>query len=530
MRIYQNREYCPGSEFSPGRFANAAMIGDQLLGSGERSMAKRSGTRGEVALLTLANGTESALRLLVPIVLVRAFDQEAFGEYRLFWLVANTLMLFVPLGIGRSLMYFLPRSTPAERGAFVSQSLFYFAVVGLPFAACFGLAPAWMPDKLTTLTEPPAVFGAFVYVWLLSSLINVLPNADRNIRWQAVAIAGCALVRTAIVVSVAWLTKDLQAVFIALLGFSILQCVLLGYYVVTRHGRWLRWPQLKGLKRQFTYSAPFGLSGILARARRQIELWIVVALYTIESLAVFSIAVSFSSVQALMRSSVGNVVLPKMSKEQAAGDVRRALELNNRGNLSICFLIYPFVAFIWVYATPLVSFLYTDAYVNAVPIVRIYALNMLVTSVELATVLLIYEQGRFVMTVSAGVLIGASVLSYVGALTFGLPGVAIGGLVGTLVARSLNFGRAARVLGIRFGELQDWSTLGRMLLAASIAGAVATGATGQLPDAGALTQLAVGGCVLGAVYLLLMRTFGLTWVPLAMLGRGEWPRSLSSLD
>ncbi len=496
-------------------------------------MAKAPSTRGEVLLLTFANGVESALRLLVPIALVRAFDQEGFGQYRLFWLVANTLMLFVPLGIGRSLMYFLPRSTPEERGAFVSQSLFYFAAVGLPIAACFGLAPGWMPAKLTTLTEPPVVFGVFIYVWLLSSLINVLPNADRNIRWQAAVIAGCAIARTAVIVTVAWLTSDLQAVFLALLGFSAFQCLLLGYYVVTRHGHWLAWPRLSGLRRQFTYSAPFGLSGILARARRQIELWIVVVLFAVESLAVFSVAVAFNGVLALMRTSVGNVVLPKMSMNQAAGDVRRALELNNRGNLSICFLIYPFLVYIWVYATPLVGLLYTEAYLDAVPIVRIYALNMLVMSVELATVLLIYEQGRFVMTVSAIVLVFASLLSYAGALTFGLPGVAVGGLVGTLVARSLNFGRAAKVLGIQFRELQDWPTLGKLLFCAVIAGAAAAGVNELLPGASGLErliQLVVGAGILGSIYLLLIAPLGIAWVPLAMLGRRPWPRATSSID
>ena len=506
------------------------MIGARAGEADGETMAKRSTTRGEVALLTFATSTESALRLLIPITLVRLLDQEAFGQYRLFWLIANTLNLFVPLGIGRSLMYFLPRSTPEERGAFVSQSLLYFAMVGLPIAACFALAPAWMPEKLTTLTEPPTVFAAFIFVWLLSSLINVLPNADRNIRWQAGAIASCALIRTAVIVAVAWFTRDLQAVFLALLAFSVLQCLLLGYYVITRHGRFLSWPRLAGLRRQFAYSLPFGVSGIFARARGHIEQWIVVALYAVQSLAVFSIALTFNGILSLMRSSVGNVLLPKMSDRQAAGDIRRALELNNRGNMSISFLIFPFLVFVWVYAAPLVGFLYTDTYLDAVPIVRIYTLNMLVTAIEVATVLLIYEQGRFVMTVSGGVLIFASALSYVGALTFGLPGVAIGGLVGTIVARSLNFGRAAKVLEIRFRDLQDWPTLGRLLLAAIAAGGVAAGATSLLPAMPAVIQLIAGGAVLGATYLALVLVLRVAWLPLCMLGREPWPGSRSTLD
>lgn len=495
-------------------------------------MPKKYTTRGEVLLLTMANGVESGLRLLVPIALVRLMDPNEFGQYRLFWLIANTLLLLVPLGIGRSLLFFIPRSTPDERGAIVAQSVFYFVLVSLPIALCFAMAPAWMPEKITTLTEPPFVLGAFTFVWLVSSLLNFLPNADRNIRWQAGAIAITAVLRTVLVVAVAWRTQDLQAVFVALLGFSTLQCLLLGYYILTRHGRHLSWPKFGGLRRQFSYSFPFGLSGILARARRQIEQWIVVALFASSSLAVFSIAVSFNGLLSLFRSSVGNILLPKMSKRHASGDVKRALELNNRGNLAICFLIYPFIVYLWAYAEPLVRFMYTDQYVSAVPILRIYAINMFFTSVELATVLLIYEQGRFVATVSAGVLLFASLLSYAGALTFGLPGVAIGGLVGTMVTRYLNFHRAAKMVGVRFSELQDWSTLRRMLVAAIVAGVLARLGTDrvELLAGQSLATLLAGFAILGALYLALAAAFRFLWVPFCMLGRRQWPASIASIE
>jgi peptidoglycan biosynthesis protein MviN/MurJ (putative lipid II flippase) len=220
-----------------------------------------------------------------------------------------------------------------------------------------------------------------------------------------------------------------------------------------------------------------------------------------------------------------------MSRNHAGGDVARALDLNNRGNLSICYLIYPFIAFIWIFAEPLIAFLYTDSYVDAVPVLRVYALNMLATSVELATVLLIYEQGRFVMLVSAGVLFGASLLSYAGALSFGLPGVAIGGLVGTIITRMLNFNRAAKVLQVGLGEIQDWSTLSRMLLASVLSGIVARVLTNLLPAAAhPLLVLILGFAILGAAYLGLTFLLRFSWVPICMLGRRPWPESSNSLQ
>lgn len=119
---------------------------------------------------------------------------------------------------------------------------------------------------------------------------------------------------------------------------------------------------------------------------------------------------------------------------------------------------------------------------------------------------------------------GAAIASYAGALWFGLPGVALGGLLGTAVTRLLNFNRAARLLGIRFRELQDWSTLGRILLAAAVAGAIAGITTSQLlPELPNIPTLLVGAVIGGGAYAGCMFVFRFSWVPLAMLGRREWP-------
>ena len=474
--------------------------------------------------LAIGNAFDSGLRLVMPIVLVRILSQEQFGDYRLFWLIANTLTMLVPLGMSRSLLYFLPRSDAEERAAFVSQTIVYLAAACLPIAIVLAYGPAWLPGRITSLTDPGWLLGAFTLVWMVSSMISILPNADRNIRWQMWATISLSVIRLVIVLGVAVTTRDLHSVFVAILAFALVQAVLLAYYVGTRYGLLLRWPTIKGLRRQLDYAVPFGISGVLSRARGQVEQWIVAIIFLPGSLAIFAIGVGFNGILGLARSSIGGVLLPKMSQTHAAGDVARSLELNNRGNLAICFLIFPMVAFIWIFATPLVEFLYTESYLDAVPVIRVYALTMILMSVELATVLLIFEQGRFVAKVSGGVLIGAAALSYLGATWFGLPGVAAGGVVGTIINRSLNFRRAAQMLGIPFSRLQDWQTLGKILVVAALSG-VASGYALSMVDApmSPLLTLAVAAPLFAVTFLVLVLVFRIEWIALCMLGLRPWP-------
>lgn len=487
-------------------------------------MAEKSTTRGDVVRLAIGNAFDAGLRLAMPIVLVRILDQQQFGEYRLFWLVANTLMLLVPLGMSRSLMFFLPRSNAEERSAFLSQTIFYLTAVSIPIAAVLAYGPNWLPGQVTGLTDPGWLLGAFTLLWIVSSLISVLPNADRNIRWQMWATIFLAVIRLIVILGVAVVTRNLQDVFVAIFVFAVLQTLLLAYYIGSRFGFRLPRPTTSGLRRQLVYAIPFGISGALSRARHQVQQWIVAILFLPESLAIFAIGVSFSGILGLARSSIGGVLLPKMSNTHAAGDLTRSLELNNRGNLSICFLIFPAVAFIWVFAAPLVEFLYTAEYLDAVPLVRIYALAMILMSVELATVLLIFEQGKFVAKVSASVLLVAAILSYFGALWFGLAGVAAGGFVGTLITRTLNFNRAAKMLEIPLSRLQDWSTLGRILAVAAISGALSSYFVGFFSaEATPLLLLSMAAPLYAVTYVALAHLFRIDWVAHCMSGRRPWP-------
>ena len=91
----------------------------------------------------MANGLDAALHFCIPIVLVRLLSVEQFGEYRLLWLAASSAMLFAPMGMPRSLQYFLPRNNEEDRREFIDQPG-YFSLGKRPVIAAphvLGMTP-----------------------------------------------------------------------------------------------------------------------------------------------------------------------------------------------------------------------------------------------------------------------------------------------------------------------------------------------------------------------------------------------------
>jgi hypothetical protein len=130
----------------------------------------------------------------------------------------------------------------------------------------------------------------------------------------------------------------------------------------------------------------------------------------------------------------------------SSGDVRSMLALNSRANAMVALLVYPLLAFAFVFAVPLITLVYTAHYVEAVPVLRIYVFGLLMLVVEIQSVLFLMKQGAFAAWVNALVLVLAIPMSYFGAVTWGLPGAAIGSVVALYAERALSLSRLATPL------------------------------------------------------------------------------------
>jgi O-antigen/teichoic acid export membrane protein len=450
--------------------------------------------------LGTAFAIDYGIQFLLPVVLTRALDPHSFGEYRLMWLGISTLLMITPMCMPQTLYYFLPRSDSEKQRLYLNQCLIFMAFAGL--AAAWALSPfdPFLPQSMAGLmSHNGAAVMLVAGLWIFSWVLDVLPTVDERVDWQARMIVSLSAIRAVLLSAVALATRDLGAVLWALAFLTALKAVILLFYVRRHHGLRGPWLESAPFKEQVRHAAPFGLSGMLHGLRSQGDQWVAAALFSVAQFASFSVATVLGPVVQMCRQSVNHVFLPSMSRMHSSGDVRSMLALNSRANAMVALLVYPLLAFAFVFAVPLITLVYTDHYVDAVPVLRVYVVGLLILVVEIQSVLFLMKQGPFAAWVNGLVLALAIPLSYFGAMTWGLPGAAVGSVVALYSERVLSLTRLARLSQTPLHKLQDWTTLLGILAAGAVSASIAGIALHQF-TLRPFTQLACGAAIVAIVY------------------------------
>jgi O-antigen/teichoic acid export membrane protein len=444
---------------------------------------------------------DHAMHFLLPIVLVRSLDAQAFGEYRLLWLAVGTLMVTANLNMGGGLYYFVPRSDAKQKRLYIHQTLLYFTCAG---AACAWLVSPWNP-LLPEAARPLEAYGwlvpAFVGLWFVASLLDYLPTVEERIRLQAYATVSVSLLRTAMVGLGAWFSGSLEVILWLLLALVVIKLAMLLGYVELKHGVGRPWFSRKLFAGQFRHCAPFGLSGGLYALRGQADQWIAASLFALSSFAAFSIAALVGQVVHIFRHSVMEAFLPSMSRMHAAGDLQGMMEMNRRGNVIVGMLLYPLLALAFAFAEEIITIVYTAAYLEAAPVMRVYIAGMAVMVVEMGSITLLLREGAFALRTNLVALGFSLAVSWTGALALGLPGAALGSVLAVYLDRAIMLRRVASRVGVPFSRVQDWRALGVSLAAAAASAALAWLFVHRfLAEAPPLARLAAGAVVLALAY------------------------------
>jgi O-antigen/teichoic acid export membrane protein len=322
--------------------------------------------------------------------------------------------------------------------------------------------------------------------------------------------------RAALLSLVAVLTRELAPVLLVLLAFVAFKAALLLVYIARAHG--LRGPVLRWrvFADQLIYAVPLGAAGALYGLRTQADQWVVAALFPLGMFAAFSIAAVLGPLMNLCRQSVNFAYLPVMSRRQAAGDIAGMLALNSRGNIMVGAIVLPMFAFAFVFAEDLVTLVYTAAYLDAAPVMRVYIIGVAALVIELSGIMMLMRQAVFVMGVNVLGLLLAVALSWSGAVHIGLAGAAMGGVVVIYLDRIATLLRIARLTGVRIRQLQDWRTLALLALFAGLAASLAwVVAARAFPASGTLLPMLIGAATLASAYVAMVAGSGMGRIWLA---------------
>ncbi|BBZ97115.1 O-antigen/teichoic acid export membrane protein [Bradyrhizobium japonicum] len=422
--------------------------------------------------LSAARYIEQFIMLLTPVVLVRTIDPTAFGEYRLFWLLVNTVAQLFAFNMPRSLLFFYVRLDSEGRRRYVGQTvLFLLATTMIAALLIFVFGNALPSGMKDLLHDHGFLLTAFLLVWNLGLLLDVLPNAAGQIRWQAQAILAISVLRAALIIPAAVIFQRLEEVLIAALIAACMRLGLLAYFIARYCGIRLFSLDTQQFRVQLRYALPFGVASLLWSMRKQAEQWIVATLFPSGVFGIFSVATTLLVPFEVLRGVLGNLLLPKMSHLHSLGRHEELLRLNNQGNVIISAVMFPAIAALFAFSDEVLQFLFTKEYVSGSPVLRIYLVQTLI-SVEMTTLLNVFGQGSANMRYEASILPFAVITSLVSARYFGLPGTAIGSVLATFVWYTLCLRGLSKVMSVPIARLQDWKNLGKILSISAVCAVV----------------------------------------------------------
>ena len=444
-----------------------------------------------------SNAFDYALQFALPVILARSLSSEQFGEYRLLWLITNTLMGIAPLYMPQSLFYFLPRHEGAGRAGYVANVFWFLVASGVLATALGALYVNHVGPSGGRMQADTLLISCFLCMWVISSLIEWLANAEGRVGVQAVITVSLSLARTLLVGPIAWWSGDIVSVYWALACFAALRLVLLLWLIVGRYGTAGLLPDWRGSGRQLTYAMPFGIAGGLYVLRQQADQWIVASLFDLTLLAAMGVAGVVAPLAGLVRQAISNAVLPAMNRSHGQGDSTAAIRLNRQSNSLTAVVLMPIVAFLFVFAEEVISLVYTPTYVAAAQPMRVYLLGLLGQTLVVNNLLIIYAQGRFQLRVNL-IFLGLSVvLSLIGALQYGLAGAAFGTAVAQWGSHLVSIRRVMQLTACRVSAILDLALFWQAGLAVSGAAGTAwlLDRAGVLAVEGALWHLILAGAV-----------------------------------
>jgi O-antigen/teichoic acid export membrane protein len=187
-------------------------------------------------ILAFSQTLTFAVQFLSPIFLVRILDKAAYGQYKEFIVYTTLILSFINFGIKSNLLYFISIN-PGKDKQYVSNTVFLLLVFSL-----IGVMGVYLfQGQLERLTTYNFISLLILYIFLyqnidlLDTLFLSKKRSDLVLYWSA----GNMVIRTALLISVAYYTRDIvQIIYLLILLEAVKSSFTLFYLLKNKLLSW----------------------------------------------------------------------------------------------------------------------------------------------------------------------------------------------------------------------------------------------------------------------------------------------------
>jgi O-antigen/teichoic acid export membrane protein len=472
-----------------------------------RDLLRLDGMSRPALWLVIGRSAGFGAAFIVPLVLVRLFDQTTFGTYKQLFLIYATFHGIAQLGVAESLYYFIPRS-PLEAGRHALNAAVTLTAAGI---ACMVLLAVTADSIAVWLKNPQLAdtlfpLGLFLALMLVSALYEIVLVSRTQYKTAAFTYAASDITRALFIVVPAMVWGGLQGALWGAVVFAALRVIAMLWSLWHNFGTALR-PSLPLWQSQLVYTLPFALAVGLEVVQANVHQYVVAARFDAAAFAVYAVGCLQIPLVDVLTTSGANIMMVKMAEDGFDSRGPAALALWHGTMVRLALAIFPLTVFLLVMAHDVIVAMFTSAYAASVPIFMLWTLINVLAVPCVDSVLRAQAQTRFLVGLS--LLRLALVVGLTGWFLsmFGLSGAVLVVLLSTAIARMAGVVRIARLFGVGAGDALPWRRLATTAAYALLA-AVPTFWFAQAASLPRLLILVCAAALYGATYIVLCYGLG----------------------
>jgi O-antigen/teichoic acid export membrane protein len=457
----------------------------------------------------VAKTVSFAFAVALPLLLVRRLSQQDLGLYKQVFFAITTAMNMLPLGLGMSAFYFLPRER-ARQASVVVNIVAFMAAGGAAVALVLliwpgALALLFGTPELVPLARP---IGVVVLLWTVGSYLEFVTVALQDVGATTAFIVLTQFSKTSLLIVAAALFGTVSALITAAALQGVVQIIVMVIYLRRRFPNILHafdWPMLR---RQLAYALPLGLSSLVIQLQDTLHHLFVSHAFGPAGYAVYSVGVTQLPLIGVLRESAGAVMLPRINELESENKRHEIIELVARAARKLSLVYFGLTAFLLVAGHEVVLFLFTRQYEASWPIFAIAVCLLPMNAIVLDPVTRAHSERFYFLRLRLIVLGVLTAVLATRAPELGLVGVRASVFVAIATIWTIGVVRMVRLLEIGLAELRSFRPVGWIaasaIVAAGAAALVRTTAIGR-PT---WQVIAISGAAFGVVYAAGLRATG----------------------
>jgi O-antigen/teichoic acid export membrane protein len=478
----------------------------------EQETEPRQSLSARAALMMCAKTLAFAFTFALPVLLVRWLSQTQFGVYKQVFLFVNTSFALLPLGVGMSAFYFLPREPERRHQIVFNILIFYTVVSGL---LCFVLIAR--PTLLATLLNSPEMtryaplVGVVIVTWVLSSSLEMIAVANHEMRIATIFIIASQFTKAVFLLAAAAVFTTVESLLYAAMVQGILQSIVFIVYLRSRFGEFWQGFEWRVMRNQLAYALPFGLASVIFRALGELDNYFVSYRYGPALYAVYAVGCFELPLLGLLSESISSVTIPRISQLQSIGDLRGMIDLILSVVRKLSVVLLPLYAFLLVMGRDFIMILFTSQYLSAWPI---FAINLTLVPLTIITcaydpVMRAHAEHRHFLVKLRCALLGLFLIClWFVVPRFGMLGAVVAMIGVNIIDRLVIAVKVKKILGLNRRHFPLLKDVGKVGVAALIAAGITAGTRIALSQAKLVAAFAVCGAVFSVVYLIAILLLG----------------------